>query len=702
MKRREFLKTSAQAGVTLGAGLLVGFEFTASKAQAAGTLAKLNGYVHISSDDTITLLIGKGEMGQGTVTSLSQILAEELDAEWAKFRTEFTPVDAKLYGPMQGVFGSLSIRTMYVPLRQAGAQAREMLVAAAAQKWGVNAASLKTEKGFVINPANNQRASYGSLAVEAGKLTPPAQPKLKETSQFQLIGKSLKRLDTPSKVNGTAKFGIDTRVDGLVYAAIAKCPVFGGKVKSLDAAKAKAIPGVKDVVEVSSGVAVIAEDTWTAMEARKALEIVWDEGKLANLSSEEITQTFADSMAKNGAVARKVGDAAGVMAQVDKKMEVVYQAPYLSHAPMEPMNATAQVKDGKCEVWVGSQMQTGTRDVAVEVAGVKPENVITHFEFMGGGFGRRGGEDFVRDAVEVATKTKGVPVKVTWSREDDMQHDQYRPASYTRFQAVVGEDGLPLAITSRVACAPFGPVRDGVAGTAVEGIQDMQYSVPNFLVDYHMIDPGIPVTYWRSVGYSQNCFFMEAFIDELAAAAKIDPLEYRLSLLGGLRAARMRAALNLAADKFGWKKPLLAGHGKGIGIVNNIGSFTAVIAEASVQNNKVKVHRVVAAVDCGQTVNPALIDQQIQSGIVYGLASAMKGEITIEKGRVKQSNFHNYDVTRMDEMPVIETYVVPSTENPGGIGEASTPPVVPALANAIFSATGKRVRKLPIRIAELA
>ena len=694
VNRRSFLKT----GAAIGGGLVIGFSFPQ---RASAKVPKLNAYIEIGPDSTVRLAIVKGEMGQGTVTSLAQILAEELDCDWKQIETYFPGADPA-YGPMQGVFGSLSVRTMYLPLRQAGAQARDMLVTAAAHKWGIDKSQCRTENGFAINSKTSDRLSYGILAEPAAALPVPSNVPLKDPKSFKLVGTSRKRLDTPIKVNGTAKFGLDARVDGMVYAVLARCPVFGGKVKSFDAAKAKAVPGVKQVIETPSGVAVIADDTWSAMEGRKALEIVWDEGKLANLSTAGITKSFADSMSKEGAVARKIGDAPAELAKASKKIESIYEAPFLSHAPMEPMNCTALLKDGKCDVWVSTQMTTGSRDVAMETAGVKAEDVNLHLQYMGGGFGRRGGPDFVGQAVEIAKALPGTPVKLTWSREDDMQHDLYRPASYTRFQACLGNDGYPVAIASRVACPPFGPEREGVAGVAVEGIQDMQYTVPNLLVDYHRIDPGIPVSYWRSVGYSQNTFFTEAFIDELAAEAKKDPLEYRRKLLNSPRAARLLAALEMAADKFGWSKALPSGHGRGIGVVANIGSFTAMVAEASLANNKLKVHRVVCAVDCGVAVNPAIIEQQIQSGVVYGLAAALKGSITIDKGRVQQGNFNNYDVLRMDEMPVVEVHVVPSSAAPGGIGEASTPPIAPAVANAIFHATGKRLRKLPFRVAELA
>jgi isoquinoline 1-oxidoreductase beta subunit len=694
VNRRSFLK----AGATVGGGLLVGFTF-APRARAQAGAARLNGYVHVGGDDAVTLLIGKGEMGQGTVTSLAQILAEELECDWKRVRWQFTPVDAKLYGAMQGVFGSLSVRTMYAPLRQAGAQAREMLLEAAAQRWGVNKSECRAENGAVIHTATNARASYGSLAEAAGRLTPPANAPLKDPKQFKLIGAAAKRIDTPAKVTGSAPFGIDIRMPGMLYGVIAKCPVFGGKLKSFDAAKAKAVEGVKYVVPVSSGVAVVADNTWNAMEGRKALEIQWDEGKLATLTSAEIHRTLVANMEREGAVARRVGDAAAALGGAAKTVESDYEAPFLSHARMEPLNCVAVVKDGKCEVWTGTQMQTGSRDAAAQAAGVKPEEVTLHSQLMGGGFGSRGNPEFVYDAVETSKALGGIPVKVTWSREDDMQHDLYRPASYARFRGGVDAQGWPVAIASRVCCPPFGPVRDGVAGTAVEGISSMPYDMPNLLVDYHRYDPGIPVSYWRSVGYSQNCFFTEAFLDELAAAGGKDPLEVRRRLLA--KNPRLLGALNLAAEKFGWDKPLAAGRGKGIGVVANIGSFTAQIAEVSVTGGRLKVHRVVCAIDCGLVVNPAIIEQQIEGGVVYGLAS-MKAAITIDRGRVQQGNFHQYEVTRIDEMPVVEVHVVPSTSAPGGVGEASTPGIVPAVANAIFAATGKRVRRLPLRAQDLA
>ena len=696
VNRRDFLKT----GATGAAGLTLTFALPSRlAAQATGSVARLNGYVHIGADDSITFVSAKSEMGQGPLTSLSQILAEELECDWKKVRTEMAPVDPKLYGPLQGTFGSLSVRTSWQPLRAAGASAREMLVEAAAQKWGVNKSQCRAENGAVLNTSTNARLTYGSLAEAAAKLPVPTTPALKDPKQFRYIGKSLKRLDTPLKVNGTAVFGIDAKVPGMQFAVIAKCPVFGGKVASFDATKAKAVPGVKQVVPVSSGVAVVADNTWNAMEGRKALQIQWDEGPVAKWSSPGIRQMFADLVAKPGAVARKVGDADTALNAAAKKLDAVYEAPYLSHAPMEPMNCTAHVRADGCDVWAATQIQTAARQKAAQITGLPAEKVQIHTLFLGGGFGRRGGDDFIADAVEVS-KAIGGPVKVTWSREDDMQHDLYRPASLTTFKGGLDAQGNPVSFMSRTACPSFAGMQNGVDRAAVEGIADLVYDVPNLQVEYHQGEPGIPTTYWRSVGYSQNTFFTESFIDEMAHAAGKDPFEFRRGLLA--KTPRALAVLELAAEKAGWGKPLPAGRARGISLVNNICSFNAQVAEVSLEKGKPRVHRVVCAVDCGEVINPAILEQQIQSGIVYGLSAALKGAITIDRGRVQQQNFNTYDPLRMDEMPVVEVHIVPSHAAPGGIGEASTPTAGPAVANALFALTGKRVRKLPIRPEDLA
>ena len=696
LDRRGFLKTSAAAA----GGLVLGFYLPEShEAAAQGPVGKLNAYVQVGTDDTVTLYIHKAEMGQGTVTSLSMLLAEELECDWKKIRTEFPGVDPVAFGPMQGVFGSMSVRTSWEPLRKAGATACEMLVQAAAQKWNVAKSQCRAENSTVLNIRTNERVSFGSLAEAAAKLPVPQQNvALKDPTQFKLVGKPQKRMDTPGKVSGKTTFGIDVKVPGMLYATLQRCPVFGGKVKSFDATKTKAVPGVKDVVQISNGVAVLADSTWAAMEGRKVLVVQWDEGALAATSSATIRKAFSDLAEKPGAVARKEGDAAAALSAAGKKIEAVYEVPYLSHAPMEPLNAVAHVRPDGCDVWSGMQIQSVARQTAAAACGLPAEKVQIHTVYLGGGFGRRGGADFVGEAVEIAKAAK-VPVKLQWTREDDLQHDTYRPASYTKFASALDANGQPTVWNARVVCPSFAGLRNGVDRTGVEGIAEIRYTIPNILVEYHPPEVGIPVSYWRSVGYSHNTFFTESFMDEMAAAAKQDPVEFRRKLLS--KAPRMLGVLELAADKAGWGKPLAAGRHRGVAVVDNLGSFNAQVAEISIEKGKLRVHRVVCAVDCGQVVNPAIVVQQIESGIVYGLSAALRGEITLDRGRVLQTNFNNYEPLRIDEMPVIETYIVPSTNPPGGIGEASTPAIAPAVTNAIFSATGKRIRKLPIRPEDL-
>lgn len=702
LNRRGFL----QAGATAAGGLMIGFylpEKSRLDAQTAAAPAKLNAFVRVGADDSVTLMIHKSEMGQGTVTSLSMLLAEELECDWKKIRNEFPDVDpAYAGGGMMGAYGSLSVRTSWQPLRQAGAQAREMLIGAAAKQWGVDKSQCKAENNSVINTATNAKLSFGSLADAAAKQPVPTGIKLKDSSQYRLIGTSMKRLDTAAKVSGKATFGLDVKRPGMLYASLERCPVFGGKVASFDATKAKTVPGVKNVVQISNGVAVLADNTWAAMQGRKALTIKWDEGPRANTSSASLRQMFADLTAKPGAVARKEGNADTAMNGAAHKIEAVYEAPYLSHAPMEPLNCVAHVTDDSCEVWAGTQIQSITQQTAAQVTGLPAAKIAIHTEFLGGGFGRRGGADFVGEAVEIAKAVKGTPVKLTWTREDDLQHDTYRPASYTKFAAGLDADGWPVAFTGRVACPSFGGLRNGVDSTGVEGIVTHTYDIPNQQIEYHPPDAGIPVSYWRSVGFSQNCFFMESFLDEMAAVTKKDPVEFRRRLLSkDPKNARYLNVLNIAADKAGWGKPLAAGRFRGVAVVNNLGSFNAQVAEVSVAQGKVKVHRVVCAIDCGQIVNKAGVIQQVESGIVFGLSAALRIGITLDHGRVQQTNFNNYEPLRIDEMPVVEVHFVENHENPGGIGEATTPSIIPAVTNAVFAATGKRIRNLPIKAADL-
>jgi len=712
--RRRFLKTGL-AGAT---GLVVGFYLPGRREVLAASAepAVLNAFIHVSPEDRVTILISKSEMGQGVVTSLSMLAAEELECDWKKIRTEFAPEDKVYYDPafgMQGTGGSQSIHSGWVPMRQAGATAREMLMAAAAQKWGVDASECHAENGVVVHTATKRRLTYGSLAEAAGKLSPPTNVKLKDPSEFKLIGKPTKRLDTPDKLRGKAMFGVDVRLPGMLHASVEHCPTFGGKVASFDGTKAKAIPGVKDVVPimtgqppVMTGVAVVADNTWTAFQARKALDIKWDEGPTANVSNASIFQEFEQRAQKEGVVARKEGDAAAAMANAAQKIEAVYRAPYQAHATMEPMNCVADVRPDRVDLWAPTQFQTPSRQIAAAIAGVKPEQSFVHTTYLGGGFGRRGWSDFVMEACQLSKAMKA-PVQVTWKREDDMQHDYYRPASYIKMAAGLDASGKPTAFTARVACDSImswffpGSIKNGMDDSSVEGVADIAYDVPNILVDYQLVAGPIPMGFWRSVGASQNGFFSESFVDELAAAAKKDPYEFRRDLLS--KKPRHLGVLNMAAEKAGWGKPLPKGVYRGIAVLEAFDTYVAEVVELSLdKDNNVKVHRIVCALDCGQVVNPSIIEQQAMGAMVFGLTQTLKTEITIDKGRVVQANFDTNEPLRMNECPKMEVYIVPSKEVPRGMGEPAVPPVAPAIANAIFAATGKRIRKLPIRPEDLA
>ena len=713
--RRSFLKTGL-AGAT---GLIVGFYLPGRRevlAAGAPAPAVLNAFINVNPDDTITILISKSEMGQGVVTSLSMLAAEELECDWKKIRTEFAPAAQVYFDPafgMQGTGGSQSIHSGWVPMRTAGATAREMLIAAAAQKWGVDASECHAANGTVVHAATKRSVTYGSVAEAAGKLSPPTNVKLKDPSEFKLIGKPAKRLDTPDKVCGKAKFGVDARRPGMLHASVEHCPVFGGKVASFDATKAKAMPGVKDVLPiftgqppVMTGVAVVADNTWTAFQGRKALDIKWDEGPNANVSNATIFQEFEQRAQKDGVVSRKEGDAAGAMAGAAQKIEAVYRAPYQAHATMEPMNCVADVQADRVDIWAPTQFQTPSQGIAAGIAGVKPEQSFVHTTYLGGGFGRRGWSDFVAEACQLSKAMK-TPVQVTWKREDDMQHDYYRPASYIKMAAGLDASGKPTAFTARVACDSImnwffpGSIRNGLDSSSVEGVSDIAYDIPNILVDYQLVSGAVPMGFWRSVGASQNGFFSESFVDELAAAAKKDPYEFRRDLLS--KKPRHLGVLNVAAEKAGWGKPLPKGLYRGIAVLEAFSTYVAEVAEISIdKDNNIKVHRIVCALDCGQVVNPSIIEQQAMGAMVFGLTQTLKGEITIDKGRVVQANFDTNDPLRMNECPKMEVYIVPSKETPTGMGEPAVPPVAPAVCNAIFAATGKRIRKLPVRPEDLA
>jgi isoquinoline 1-oxidoreductase beta subunit len=639
------------------------------------------------------------------------ILADELDADWTKVRFEPAPVDPAYNHPvfkMQMTGGSTSTWSSFDQFRQAGAAARAMLITAAVQKWSVDPGTCRTENGAVIHSASNRRSSYGQLAESAAKITPPQRVTLKDPKDFKLIGKPLKRLDTPEKTNGKGIFGIDVKMPGMLTAVVARSPVFGGKVKSFNADKTKSMPGVRKVVEVPSGVAVISDGFWAAKRGRDALQIEWDEGPMANFDSKSQREQYAAMAKQPGLSARKEGDASGAIGSAAKKIEAVYEVPYLSHAMMEPLNCAVDLLADRCEIWTGTQFQTVDRMAAARIAGLKPEQVQIHTTLLGGGFGRRANpaSDFVSEAVHVA-KAAGAPVKVIWTREDDMHGGFYRPMYYHSLIGGVDAEGNPLVWShhvvgqSIVAGTLFESVivKNGIDGTSVEGLDDIPYAIPNLNVEYHPAKVGVPVLWWRSVGHSHNAFVKESFIDELAALGGKDPFELRRKLLA--KAPRDLGVLELAAEKAGWGKPLPAGRARGIAVHASFESYTAQVAEVSVDSGgKVRVHRVVCAVDCGRYVNPGIIEAQVQGAVIFGLTAAFYDELTFEKGRIQQSNFHDYPMLRINETPEIEVHIVKNNEKSGGIGEPGVPCAAPAVANAIYAATGKRIRKLPIRMNE--
>ncbi|HEX5887764.1 MAG TPA: xanthine dehydrogenase family protein molybdopterin-binding subunit [Pyrinomonadaceae bacterium] len=707
MRRRDFLKIGAAAG----GGLLIGMHLPAlARAEEASGLAAPfapNAFVRVGTDDIITVIVNKSEMGQGVYTSLPMLVAEELEADWSKVRFEAAPVDPAYNHPVFGIQmtgGSTSTPSEWERFRKAGAAARIMLIAAAARQWNVDAQSLKAEKGFVVHVASNRRASFGSLAEAAATIEPPKDVPLKDPKDFKLIGKSTRRLDTPAKVDGSAQFGIDVKVPGMFTAVVARAPVFGGKVVSFNADQARRVPGVKDVVQVPSGVAVIANGFWPAKLGRDKLEIKWDHGANANLSSTAMRAEFSKLAQTPGLVAKKVGDPAKFLAGAAKTITAEFEVPYLAHATMEPLNCVVDLRADSCEIWTGTQFQTGDAAAAAAIAGLKSTQVKIHTTLLGGGFGRRANpaNDFVAEAVHIAKAAK-VPVKVVWTREDDMHGGYYRPMWYDRMVGGVDDKGNPVAWThtivgqSILAGTPFEQflVKDGIDGTSVEGAADLLYGIPNVQVDLHTPKIGVPVLWWRSVGHSHNGFAVEAFFDELAHAGGKDPYELRRTLLANQ--PRMKGVLELVAQKANWGSRPPAGRGRGIATHFSFESYVAQVAEVSVSKaGDVRVHRVVCAVDCGRVINPDSVKAQMEGAIVFGLSAALKDAITFEGGRVQQRNFHDYQMLRMEESPEIEVHIVPSTESPTGVGEPGVPPVAPAVANAIFAATGKRVRRLPI------
>jgi isoquinoline 1-oxidoreductase subunit beta len=713
LSRRRFLKTSALAG----GGLVLGVCLPKLRSSARAADEKVrsfaaNAFVRVGTDDWVTVVVNHSEMGQGPYTSIPMLVAEEMDADWSKVRFEAAPVDPaynhSVLG-MQVTGGSTSTWSEWERVRKAGAAARWMLIAAAAESWGVESASCSADKSHVLERSSGRRLSFGQLAEKAAGMKPPRTVALKDPKDFKIVGKPTKRLDTPEKTNGQAIFGLDVQVPGMLIALVARSPVFGGKLKSFNADKAKSLPGVRHVVEIERGVAVVADGFWPAKKGREALETVWDEGPLAKLDSRSQGEQYARLAEQAGATARKEGDVIVALGKAARKLEAVYDLPYLAHATMEPMNCVADVRPDHCEIWTGTQLQTADRDAAARDSGLRPEQVRLHTTFMGGGFGRRAVLDnhFVREAVQISKAVKA-PVKVVWTREDDMCGGYYRPRAYHSIRAGIDARGSPVAWQHHIVCESFiaetpfegAIIKNGVDGTAAEGAQDLPYEVPNLLVSWHRAPGGVPTLWWRSVGHSHNAFVVETFLDELAQAAGKDPVEYRLALLA--KQPRHKRVLEVVADKAGWGKSLPQGRGRGIAVHESFGSFLAHVVEVSVSPEQgLKVHRVVCAIDCGPVVNPDTIRAQMEGAAVFGLTAALYGEISFENGRVKQRNFHDYKMLRMDEMPEVEAHIVPSTERMGGVGEPGVPPVAPALANALFTLTGRRIRKLPISPGDL-
>ncbi len=702
--RRDFLKVG---GMALG-GLTLAFALPGTNrlAQAAVGTFQPNAYLRIATDGLVTVTCGLSEMGQGVHTSIPMLIAEELDADWSSVRVEQAPVDKAFNNPyfkMQATGGSTSIRAHWQPMREAGAAARSMLVAAAAQTWKVPVSECRTESGQVIHGSGKSLA-YGDLVTSAAKQDVPAKVVLKDPAQFRLLGRDQHRLDTPPKVDGSAKYGLDVRLPGMLTAVLARSPVPGGKVVSFDASKAQAVPGVRQVLQIPNGVAVLADGYWAARKGRDRLDIKWDAGPLASLSSSTISKMFTDAASKGGALARANGDV--TTAKANHSIAATYEAPYLSHSCMEPLNCTASVTADGVEIWAGTQSQGPAQGILSHVAGVAPGKVKINTMYLGGGYGRRFAPDFTIDAVLLA-KAAGKPVKLVYTREDDTRAYFYRPAGVTQFSAGFDQAGEPIAFTAKVSSPSLMEASgfmklpaDGVDNFAVEGTRDQPYEFPNLRIEYARAEPGVQIWFWRSVGHSQNAFFVESFIDEMAAAAKADPYQFRRKLLD--KEPRHRAVLDLAASAADWGKPLPAGVHRGIAVAESFGSFVAEVVEASVSaDGGVKVHRVVCAVDCGHTVNPQIIRRQMESAIIYGMTAALYGKITFKDGRVEQGNFDSYPMVRINEVPRIEVHIMQSTEHPGGVGEPGLPAFAPALGNAIFAATGKRLRQLPLNTSEL-
>ncbi|MCU7928809.1 MAG: xanthine dehydrogenase family protein molybdopterin-binding subunit [Candidatus Thiodiazotropha sp. (ex Dulcina madagascariensis)] len=719
LSRRRFLAAgvATAAGLTLGVMPIVRAEMRksgpgfAGAAPAEQTAFQPNAFLRIGSDNRVTVISKHLEMGQGTYTGLATLVAEELDAAWEQVRVEGAPADAKRYrnlfwGEAQGTGGSTAIANSWTQMRKAGATARQMLVEAAAKQWGAKADDIQVESGVLTHTVSGRRASFGELADAAAQQPVPEDVLLKEPEAFRLIGKRLPRKDSPEKIDGSAVFTIDVQLHAMVTAVVAHPPRFGAQVRSFDAKAAKAIRGVKQIVQIPSGIAVVGDDFWSAKQGRDALQVEWDESEAFKLSSKQVLDHYRELADQPGVVARNQGDSDAAMARAEKVIEAEYNVPFLAHAPMEPMDCVVRIDASGCEIWNGEQMNTGDQMAVAGVLGLMPEQVRINMLYAGGSFGRRANPkaDYVLEAVHIAkTLPPGTPVKLIWTREDDMRGGYYRPLYLHRLKAGLDADNRPMVWQQRIvgqsilAGTPFesAMTKDGVDQTSVEGAANLPYAMEHIHIDLHSPQLPVPVLWWRSVGSTHTAFAVECFLDELAAAAGRDPVAFRRELLAGH--PRHLGVLNLAVEKAGWDQPLGRNRGRGVAVHESFNSYVAQVAEVTVRRGVVYVDRVVIAVDCGVPVNPDIIEAQMQGGMGFGLAATLASELTFKEGRVEQSNFHDYLTLRIDQMPEVEVYIVPSTEPPTGVGEPATPVIAPAVANAVFAATGQRLRQLPLR-----
>jgi isoquinoline 1-oxidoreductase subunit beta len=699
VSRRFLLK----AGAAAAGGLVIGIRLPAFDrvAEAAEAAPNLTAWLSIAPDNTVIVMVPSAEMGQGVATALPMLIAEELEVDWQQVRIALAPSNPAYANPQfhtQATGGSRSVRGFFEPLRQAGAAAREMLRHAAASRWGVAAEACQAAHGR-ISHLDGHSASYGELAANAAGLPVPAHLPLKPRNAWTLIGKSTQRLDTPAKVDGSAGFGLDVKLPDLLVATVANCPVFGGRLKAVDDAPAMAVKGVKAVVRLPDAVAVVADGYWPAKKGLSALQPQWEDGDNAGQTDAAIAAALQGGLAAEGGVAESAGDAADALRRAAKTVEAVYTVPFLAHATMEPMNATAHVTADGCQIWVPTQAPGSAQRQAASALGLNPEQVRVNCTYLGGGFGRRGETDLILQAVAVS-KAVGRPVKLIWAREEDIQHDFYRPTSLARLRAGLDAAGKITAWDFKIVAPSImtrtrgARIKNGVDPTSVEGAVESPYAPANRRIEYVLKDVGVPVGYWRSVGHSITAFYVESLVDELAQAAGQDPYAFRRAVLADR--PRHRAVLDKAAAMARWERPPLPGHFRGIALHESFGSIVSQVVEISLAKGSLRVHRVDCAVDCGLAVNPGTITAQMESGIVFGLTAALFGVITIKQGRVEQANFDTYPMLHMAQMPAISVSIIEGGDKPGGIGEPGTPPAAPALANAIFAATGKRLRSLPL------